>query len=149
MGKRTRCPKLDTTGLLVRLINTETTRSMEAEIDFFQAIVDSNYIIFHRTVRRGLDVFIQGFIVDARAYLTNLVKNEIEKYKGVTKGTQQDPLVLAFYHKGKSFVAFGERNNVTTELLSEPELPCPEGYRRCLGRGESRPEGDDRTLPER
>ena len=71
--------KLDTTGLLVRLINTETTRSMEAEIDFFQAIVDSNYIIFHRTVRRGLDVFIQGFIVDARAYLTNLVKNEIEK----------------------------------------------------------------------
>lgn len=112
--------KLDTTGLLVRLINTETTRSMEAEIDFFQAIVDSNYIIFHRTVRRGLDVFIQGFIVDARAYLTNLVKNEIEKYKGVTKGTQQDPLVLAFYHKKKSFVAFGERNNVTTELLSEP-----------------------------
>ena len=112
--------KLDTTGLLVRLINTETTRSMEAEIDFFQAIVDSNYIIFHRTVRRGLDVFIQGFIVDARVYLTNLVKNEIEKYKGVTKGIQQDPLVLAFYHKKKSFVAFGERNNVTTELLSEP-----------------------------
>ena len=117
---RVESTKLDTTGLLVRLINTETTRSMEAEIDFFQAIVDSNYIIFHRTVRRGLDVFIQGFIVDARAYLTNLVKNEIEKYKGVTKGTQQDPLVLAFYHKGKSFVAFGERNNVTTELLSEP-----------------------------
>ena len=112
--------KLDTTGLLVRLINTETTRSMEAEIDFFQAIVDSNYIIFHRTVRRGMDVFIQGFIVDARVYLTNLVKNEIEKYKGVTKGIQQDPLVLAFYHKKKSFVAFGERNNVTTELLSEP-----------------------------
>ena len=112
--------KLDTTGLLVRLINTESTHSMEAEIDFFQAIVDSNYIIFHRTVRRGMDVFIQGFIVDARVYLTNLVKNEIEKYKGVTKGTQQDPLVLAFYHKRKSFVAFGERNNVTTELLSEP-----------------------------
>ena len=112
--------KLDTTGLLVRLINTESTHSMEAEIDFFQAIVDSNYIIFHRTVRRGMDVFIQGFIVDARVYLTNLVKNEIEKYKGVTKGTQQDPLVLAFYHKKKSFVAFGERNNVTTELLSEP-----------------------------
>ena len=112
--------KLDTTGLLVRLINTESTRSMEAEIDFFQAIVDSNYIIFHRTVRHGVDVFIQGFIVDARVYLTNLVKNEIEKYKGVTKGNQQDPLVLAFYHKKKSFVAFGERNNVTTELLSEP-----------------------------
>ena len=112
--------KLDTTGLLVRLINTESTHSMEAEIDFFQAIVDSNYIIFHRTVRRGMDVFIQGFIVDARVYLTNLVKNEIEKYKGVTKGSQQDPLVLAFYHKKKSFVAFGERNNVTTELLSEP-----------------------------
>ena len=111
--------KLGTTGLLVRLINTETTHSMEAEIDFFQAIVDSNYIIFHRTVRRGTDVFIQGFIVDARAYLTNLVKNEIEKYKGVTKGNQQDPLVLAFFHKNKSFVAFGERNNITTELLSE------------------------------
>lgn len=111
--------KLDTTGLLVRLINTETTHSMEAEIDFFQAIVDSNYIIFHRTVRRGTAVFIQGFIVDARAYLTNLVKNEIEKYKGVTKGNQQDPLVLAFFHKNKSFVAFGERNNITTELLSE------------------------------
>ena len=111
--------KLDTTGLLVRLINTETTHSMEAEIDFFQAIVDSNYIIFHRTVRRGTDVFIQGFIVDARAYLTNLVKNEIEKYKGVTKGNQQDPLVLAFIHKNKPFVAFGERNNITTELLSE------------------------------
>ena len=111
--------KLDTTGLLVRLINTETTHSMEAEIDFFQAIVDSSYIIFHRTVKRGTDVFIQGFIVDARAYLTNLVKNEIEKYKGVTKGNQQDPLVLAFFHKNKSFVAFGERNNITTELLSE------------------------------
>ena len=111
--------KLDTTGLLVRLINSESTHSMEAEIDFFQAIVDSNYIIFHRTVRRGADVFIQGFIVDARAYLTNLVKNEIEKYKGVTKGTQQDPLVLAFIHKNKTFVAFGERNNITTELLSE------------------------------
>ena len=67
--------KLDTTGLLVRLVTTETAHSMEAEIDFFQAIVDSNYIIFHRTVRRGVDVFIQGFIVDARAYLTNLVKN--------------------------------------------------------------------------
>jgi len=112
--------KLDTTGLLVRLINTESTHSMEAEIDFFQAIVDSNYIIFHRTVRRGADVFIQGFIVDARIYLTNLVKNEIEKYKGVTKGAQQDPLVLAFIHKKKTFVAFGERNNITTELLSEP-----------------------------
>ena len=112
--------KLDTTGLLVRLINTESTHSMEAEIDFFQAIVDSNYIIFHRTVRRGADVFIQGFIVDARVYLTNLVKNEIEKYKGVTKGTQQDPLVLAFIHKKQTFVAFGERNNITTELLSEP-----------------------------
>ncbi len=112
--------KLDTTGLLVRLINSESTHSMEAEIDFFQAIVDSNYIIFHRTVRRGADVFIQGFIVDARAYLTNLVKNEIEKYKGVTKGSQQDPLVLAFIHKNKTFVAFGERNNITTELLSEP-----------------------------
>ncbi|MBP5768878.1 MAG: HAMP domain-containing histidine kinase [Fibrobacter sp.] len=112
--------KLDTTGLLVRLINTESTHSMEAEIDFFQAIVDSNYIIFHRTVRRGADVFIQGFIVDARIYLTNLVKNEIEKYKGVTKGTQQDPLVLAFIHKKQTFVAFGERNNITTELLSEP-----------------------------
>ena len=111
--------KLDTTGLLVRLINSESTHSMEAEIDFFQAIVDSNYIIFHRTVRRGADVFIQGFIVDARAYLTNLVKNEIEKYKGVTKGSQQDPLVLAFIHKNKTFVAFGERNNITTELLSE------------------------------
>ena len=111
--------KLDTTGLLVRLINSESTHSMEAEIDFFQAIVDSNYIIFHRTVRRGADVFIQGFVVDARAYLTNLVKNEIEKYKGVTKGTQQDPLVLAFIHKKKTFVAFGERNNITTELLSE------------------------------
>lgn len=114
--------KLDTTGLLVRLINTESTHSMEAEIDFFQAIVDSNYIIFHRTVRRGVDIFIQGFIVDARAYLTNLVKNEIEKYKGVTKGNQQDPLVLAFFHKNKSFVAFGERNNITTELLSESLL---------------------------
>ena len=112
--------KLDTTGLLVRLINTESTHSMEAEIDFFQTIVDSNYIIFHRTVRRGADVFIQGFIVDARIYLTNLVKNEIEKYKGVTKGAQQDPLVLAFIHKKKTFVAFGERNNITTELLSEP-----------------------------
>ena len=111
--------KLDTTGLLVRLINNESTHSMEAEIDFFQAIVDSNYIIFHRTVRRGPDVFIQGFIVEARAYLTNLVKNEIEKYKGVTKGNQQDPLVLAFFHKNKAFVAFGERNNITTELLSE------------------------------
>lgn len=111
--------KLDTTGLLVRLINNESTHSMEAEIDFFQAIVDSNYIIFHRTVRRGPEVFIQGFIVEARAYLTNLVKNEIEKYKGVTKGNQQDPLVLAFFHKNKAFVAFGERNNITTELLSE------------------------------
>ena len=111
--------KLDTTGLLVRLVTTETAHSMEAEIDFFQAIVDSNYIIFHRTVRRGVDVFIQGFIVDARAYLTNLVKNEIEKYKGVTKGNQQDPLVLAFIHNKKPFVAFGERNNITTELLSE------------------------------
>ena len=111
--------KIDTTGLLVRLINTEATHSMEAEIDFFQAIVDSNYIIFHRTVRRGPDVFIQGFIVEARAYFTNLVKNEIEKYKGVTKGNQQDPLVLSFFHKNKAFVAFGERNNITTELLSE------------------------------
>ena len=111
--------KLDTTGLLVRLINNESTHSMEAEIDFFQAIVDSNYIIFHRTVRRGPEVFIQGFIVEARAYLTNLVKNEIEKYKGVTKGNQQGPLVLAFFHKKKAFVAFGERNNITTELLSE------------------------------
>ena len=111
--------KIDTTGLLVRLINTESTHSMEAEIDFFQAIVDSNYIIFHRSVRRGPEVFIQGFIVEARAYLTNLVKNEIEKYKGVTKGNQQDPLVLAFFHKNKAFVAFGERNNITTELLSE------------------------------
>ena len=111
--------KLDTTGLLISLIKTESTHSMEAEIDFFQAIVDSNYIIFHRTVRRGMDVFIQGFIVDARAYLTNLVKNEIEKYKGVTKGNQQDPLVLTFIHNNKAFVAFGERNNITTELLSE------------------------------
>lgn len=115
--------KIDTSGLLVKLIKTDTTHSMEVEIEAFQSIVDSCYIVFHRSVRRGTEVFIQGFIIDARMYLESLVRNEVNKYMGVTKDRQQDPLVLMFKHGEEPLLTFGQQNKVTQKLISETLLP--------------------------
>ncbi len=115
--------KIDTSGMLVNLIKTDTTHSLEVEIESFQSIVDSCYIIFHRSVRRGTEVFIQGFIIDARAYLESLVRNEVNKYMGVTKDRQQDPLVLMFKHGQDPLLTFGQQSRITEKLISETLLP--------------------------
>lgn len=104
--------KLDAFGFTKTRI--DTSHVMEVEIESFQATFDSLYIIFHRNVKRGSDVFVQGFIVELRPYLVNLIKNEINFYP------QEQNLALEFSASGKKRFTFGETNRTSTELMTTP-----------------------------
>lgn len=104
--------KLDDSGFTKARI--DTSHIMEVEIESFQATFDSLYIIFHRNVKRGSDVFVQGFIVELRPYLINLIKNEINFYP------QEQNLALEFSANSKKLFTFGETNRTSTELMSTP-----------------------------
>lgn len=94
----------------------EYARTQEVEIEPFQAVFNKNYIVFHRNVRRGSELFVQGFVVDLRTYLSSLVKNETQFYP------LEKDLVLAFSSENIDLLRFGT-SNATTQILSVPLLP--------------------------
>ena len=94
----------------------EYARTQEVEIEPFQAVFNKNYIVFHRNVRRGSELFVQGFVVDLRTYLSSLVKNETQFYP------LEKDLVLAFSTENIDLLRFGT-SNATTQILSVPLLP--------------------------
>lgn len=100
--------------------NIDTSHVMEVEIESFQATFDNTHIIFHRNVRRGSEMFVQGFIVELRTYLMNLVKNEIKFYP------QEQNLALEFTSQDNILLAYGEKGKSATNLLTAP-LPAPLG----------------------
>lgn len=110
--------KMDDYGLLRSGI--DTSHVMEVEIESFQATFDNTHIIFHRNVKRGSEMFVQGFIVELRTYLTNLVKNEIKFYP------QEQNLALEFTSQDNILMAYGDKNKFSTTLLTAP-LPNPLG----------------------
>lgn len=108
--------QMDAFGLL--RTNIDTTHVMEVEIEPFQATFDNTHIIFYRNVKRGTEIFVQGFIVELRTYLTSLVMNEIKFYP------QEQNLILEFTNRDNLLLSYGERNNSSTVLLTAP-LPSP------------------------
>lgn len=110
--------KMDDYGLLRSGI--DTSHVMEVEIESFQASFDNTHIIFHRNVKRGTEMFVQGFIVELRTYLTNLVKNEIKFYP------QEQNLSLEFTSQDNILMSYGEKSKFSTTLLTAP-LPNPLG----------------------
>jgi signal transduction histidine kinase len=108
--------KMDAFGLL--RTNLDTTHVMEVEIEPFQATFDNTHIIFYRNVKRGTEIFVQGFIVELRTYLMNLVSNEIKFYP------QEQNLVIEFMSQNKTLLAYGDSYKSSTLLLTSP-LPSP------------------------
>ena len=106
--------KLDSTDTLE--IPFEITRPQEVEIEPFEAVFNKNYIVFRRNVRRGSELFVQGFVVDLRVYLSSLVKNETQFYP------LEKALVLGFSSNGTDLLRFGA-SDATTKILSVPLLP--------------------------
>ena len=94
----------------------DLSHSQEVEIEPFEAVFDKNYIVFRRNVRRGSELYVQGFVVDLRAYLSSLVKNETQFYP------LEKDLGLGFSSKDMDILQFGT-SNVTTKILSVPLLP--------------------------
>ncbi|MBO7413549.1 MAG: HAMP domain-containing histidine kinase [Fibrobacter sp.] len=108
--------KMDAFGLL--RTNIDTTHVMEVEIEPFQATFDNTHIIFYRNVKRGTEIFVQGFIVELRTYLMSLVSNEIKFYP------QEQNLVIEFMNQNRTLLAYGDRYKTSTLLLTSP-LPSP------------------------
>lgn len=108
--------KMDAFGLL--RTNIDTTHVMEVEIEPFQATFDNTHIIFYRNVKRGTEIFVQGFIVELRTYLTSLVMNEIKFYP------QEQNLVIEFMNQNRVLLAYGDTYKSSTLLLTAP-LPSP------------------------
>ena len=106
--------KLDSTDTLE--IPFEITRPQEVEIEPFGAVFNKNYIVFRRNVSRGSELFVQGFVVDLRTYLSSLVKNETQFYP------LEKDLVLGFSSGDMDLLRFGAAN-ATTKILSVPLLP--------------------------
>ena len=90
--------------------------NMEVEIEPFMTKFNDKYIVFYRNVTRGNELFIQGYVVELRTYLNNLVKNETQFYP-----LEQD-LVLEFASGGKTILAFGSPVSAT-EIFSTKLVP--------------------------
>lgn len=108
--------KMDAFGLL--RTNIDTTHVMEVEIEPFQATFDNSHIIFYRNVKRGSEIFVQGFIVELRTYLSNLIQNEIKFYP------QEQNLSLEFSSHEKKLFTYGDHKPGAATLLTAP-LPSP------------------------
>ena len=91
--------KMDTSGLY-RIFPYVGT--MDIAIESFQAEQNRKYIVFYRNVLRGEENFVQGFVVDLREYLKNIVDLEISDY-----GTADNHLGLVFKDKDENIISFG------------------------------------------
>ena len=108
--------KMDTSGLY-RIFPYVGT--MDIAIESFQAEQNRKYIVFYRNVLRGEENFVQGFVVDLREYLKNIVDLEISDY-----GTADNHLGLVFKDKDENIISFGIDSRgalkVFEEDLAEP-----------------------------
>jgi len=108
--------KMDTSGLY-RIFPYVGT--MDIAIESFQAEQNRKYIVFYRNVLRGEENFVQGFVVDLREYLKNIVDLEISDY-----GTADNHLGLVFKDKDENIISFGIDTRgalkVFEEDLAEP-----------------------------
>ncbi|MBO7383814.1 MAG: HAMP domain-containing histidine kinase [Fibrobacter sp.] len=91
-------------------------RAKEVEIEPFQAVFNNQYVVFFRNVRRGSELFVQGYVVNLRIYLSNLVKNETQFYP------LEKDLVLGFSTAQEDLLMFG-RPDYSTKILSVPLMP--------------------------
>ncbi|MCQ2063081.1 MAG: HAMP domain-containing histidine kinase [Fibrobacter sp.] len=101
----------DSLGMTVDMI-----RASEVEIEPFQAVYDRDYIVFYRNVRRGSELFVQGYVVNLRVYLTSLVKNETQFYP------LEKDLALGFASQSADLLLLGTPD-YSTEILSVSLLP--------------------------
>jgi len=92
---------------------TEVYRSQEVEIEPFQAKFNRNYIVFFRNVRRGSELFVQGYVVELRTYLMSLVRNETQFYP------LEKDLILGFSSPTEDILLFGKTENAP-KILSIP-----------------------------
>lgn len=95
----------------------------EVEIDPFQAKFNQNYIVYYRNVWRNNEQFIQGYAVRLRAYLENLVFNEMQI------NPMEQGFVLEFGTKDVPYAVFGNRKNSRGQLLDVPlQFPLNEMF---------------------
>ena len=104
--------KRDTSGLY-RIFPYVGT--MDISIESFQVELDNRYIVFYRSVLRGEENFVQGFVVDLRDYLKSIVSLEISDYSN-----SDNHLSLRFFNKGEQIISFGDRNRKTLKVFEEP-----------------------------
>lgn len=90
--------------------------NLEVEIEPFMAKINSDYIVFYRNVTRGSELYIQGYIVDTKAYLNSLVQNETQFYP------LEKDLVLEFRDGTKTLLAFGTMD-ASQEIFSTKLTP--------------------------
>ena len=90
--------------------------NLEVEIEPFMAKFDSDYIVFYRNVTKGNELYIQGYIVDTKAYLSSLVQNETQFYP------LEKDLVLEFKDGPRNLLSFGSpissQEIFSTKLIS-------------------------------
>ena len=104
--------KRDTSGLY-RIFPYVGT--MDISIESFQVELNNRYIAFYRSVLRGEENFVQGFVVDLREYLKSIVSLEINDY-----GSSDNHLSLRFFNRGEQIISFGDRNRKTLKVFEEP-----------------------------
>ena len=108
--------KMDTSGLY-RIFPYVGT--MDIAIESFQAELNNKYIVFYRNVLRGEENFVQGFAVDLREYLKNIVELEVGDYS-----SEDNHLGLQFSRDGETIISFGINTSnsikVFEESLAEP-----------------------------
>ena len=104
--------KRDTSGLY-RIFPYVGT--MDISIESFQVELNNRYIAFYRSVLRGEENFVQGFVVDLREYLKSIVSLEINDYEN-----SDNHLSLRFFNKGDQIISFGDRNRKTLKVFEEP-----------------------------
>ena len=95
---------------------TTVNYNLEVEIEPFMAKINSSYIVFYRNVTRGSELYIQGYIVDTKAYLNSLVKNETQFYP------LEKDLVLEFRDGTRTLLAFGIPD-ASQEIFSTKLIP--------------------------
>ena len=95
---------------------TTVNYNLEVEIEPFMAKINSSYIVFYRNVTRGSELYIQGYIVDTKAYLNSLVKNETQFYP------LEKDLVLEFRDGTRTLLAFGTKG-ASQEIFSTKLIP--------------------------
>ena len=114
----------------------ELARAQNVEIEPFQTAFNKRYIVFYRNVRRGTELYVQGFVVDLKVYLDNLVKNETQAYH------QEKNLALSFRAGRDTLLQFGSIEK-SKEILKDT-LPTPlNGISLTMYVGKSQSLGSD------